>query len=339
MKRKLIYSVLFIGLALLAIYLFYFRPVTNKETKLRLGYDTTSIVDAPIIIANDTGIFSKHGLNVELITLQSSKELQQALAAGTMDIGSSGATNFFIPISKGAPVKIIAASTVSPTLVFVDPKSNIKTFGDLINKNVAARVGSISNFSLGYALVKENINFSSIKFTDIDSITRPIALMNKKIVDAAVAGADDLKTYSDLGAVVLEEWNTKGYANKPFPRSDIAVNTNFLNSNKKMVGLFIDAFIESQKFIKDNPDEAARIVAEHVKKGTEGVNDFSAEDVKQAWEGTKYVLWYEPSDLVEISKVAKEIGDIKSSLTLDQIYDSSFEAKLKNAQSEIYPTN
>jgi ABC-type nitrate/sulfonate/bicarbonate transport system substrate-binding protein len=338
MKKPLIYTISLVCLVVIAVALFFFKYAPVKEKVLRIGYDTSSIVDAPIIVANDAGIFSKHNLKVELFTFQSSKEVQQALAVGKLDIASSGATNFFIPISKNAPIKIISASTVSPTLVFVDPKSNIKKFSDLANKKVAARIGSISNFALGYALVKENIDFNSIKFIDVDSTVRPLALMDKKIVDAAVAGADDLKTYSDLGAVVFDEWNTKGYANKPFPRTDIAVNTDFLKANKKTVGQFIDAFIESQKFIKDSPDEAADVVAKHVKKGTEGVVDYSVDDVKQAWNGTKYVLWYEPSDLVEISKVAQAIGDIKSPLTLDQIYDPSFEEKLKDAQSKVYPT-
>jgi len=340
MKRKIFYGVwCCIGSALLAVSLFYLwlRPV--NETSLRIGYNIGSVTHAPIMVAHDAGIFDKHKLKVELVPLKSGQEIQQALALGMIDIGSAGATNFFIPISKGAPIKIIAPSSSSPTQVFVRPDNKIKTINDLVGKAIASKLGESSNLALGYALSKDNISFSSIKIVDIEKTLRPIALMEKKIVDAAVAGEYEKKIYLDHGAVIFEEWKTKGYTNKSFPRTVIAVSSDFMAKNKKTVKLFIDAFIESQKYIKDHPDEAARIVAKHIETGSEGVIKFSTDDIKEAWQETKYVLWYEPSDLVEISKIEKEMGIIDSVLTLDQIFDLSFEKKLKDAQNEIYPIN
>jgi NitT/TauT family transport system substrate-binding protein len=273
---------------------------------------------------------------LELIPFKGGKEVQQALAMGSIDIGSAGATNFFIPIAKGSPIKIIAPLAVSPTLVFVDPSSNIKTFDDLVGKTIASRIGQSSNISLGYALRKENIPINTITFEDIEGNLRPLALMEKKVVDVAVAGEYNEKIYLDYGAVVFEEWITKGYADKPMPRTVIAVNTDSLEKNKEEISSFIDAIIESQRYIKDNPDDAAVIISKQIEEATEGAVVFSVEELKEQWKTVKYVLWYEPSDVVEISKVAQEIGDIQTALSVEQIFDLSFEEKLKNAQDEIY---
>ncbi len=337
MKRKNLYILLLVLLILLV--LIYIRYMPDSEQKLRIGYDTTSIIDGPIIIAYETGIFNKYSIKIEPISARSGAEIAQGLASGQMDLGSTGPIDLFIPISKGAPIQIIAPSAVSPTLLFVNPEKNIKTFEDLIDRKIGARIGSISTFALGYVLLKENISLESVELINIDSTNRPIALMEKKIVDAAVAGQDDKKTYSNYGAVVLEEWESEGYSNKAFPRTNIAVNTNFMNKNKKAINSFIDAFIEAQKFIKENPDESARIITKHIKERTDGVNDFSIEEIKDSWKGTKYTLWYNPQDLVEISRVATEIGDLKAPLDSDQFFDLSFEEKLKNAQEEIYPAD
>lgn len=336
MKRKLLLTFGILVL-LLFVSVLYIQLTPHQDDNItRIGYNVESLNHGPIMIAYETGIFDKHKLKVELVPLKSGKEIQQTLAIGRIDLGSAGATNFFIPISKGAPVKIIAPLAVSPTQVFVRPDDNIKKINDLVGKTIASRLGESSNLALGYALRKENISLSSIEFVDIDKNIRPIALMEKKIVDAVVAGEYEEKIYLDYGAVLLEEWKTKGYANKSFPRTVIAVNSNFMNENKKTISLFIGAFIESQKFIKDNPDEAAKIIAKHIEEGSEAAIRFSVEDIKDSWKELKYVLWYEPYDFVEISKIAEEIGDIESALSLNQIFDLSFEKKLKNAQAKIY---
>ncbi len=339
MKKKFFYSAGAILLAGLAVLLFNHRLDTATEATFKIGYNLESVNHAPIMVAYDAGIFNKHKLKVELVPLKSGKEIQQALAIGRIDVGSAGATNFFIPITKGAPVKIIAPSTASPTSIFVRPDGTITTFNDLAGKNIASRIGESSNLALGYALRKENISLDSINFLDIEKNLRPIALMEKKIIDAAVAGEYEEKKYLDYGAVPFAEWAAKGYAKKSFPRTVIAVNSNFVSKNKKTIGLFIDAFIESQKFIKDNPDEAAKIIARHIEEASKGAIKFSVADVKESWQETKYILWHEPADFVEISEVAKEIGDIETALTLDQIFDFSFAKKLINAQNKIYATD
>ncbi|MEK6825320.1 MAG: ABC transporter substrate-binding protein [Nanoarchaeota archaeon] len=337
MKKELI--ILWILIVLLAtLTLLYSQFNLSRDSVIRIGYNMESFNSGPIMIAYEADLFDKHNLKVELVLLKSGREVQQALATGRIDMGSAGATNFFIPISKGAPIKIIAPSTVSPTRIFVRPDGKVKTFNDLVGKSIASRKGESSNLALGYALKKEGISFNAMEFIDIDKNIRPIALIRNKIVDAVVVGKYEEKIYLDYGAIPLEEWDTKGYVNKSFPRTVIAVNSNFMNKHKDSIDSFIDAFIESQKFIKDNPDEAAGILAKHLEQGSDGAIKFSTENIKDSWRDLKYILWNDPDDFLEISKIEKEIGDLDSDLILDQIFDLSFEEKLKNAQNEIYET-
>lgn len=290
------------------------------------------------MIAHDKGFFTKHGIKAKLVPLKSGKEVKQAISLGQIDIGSGGATNFFVPISKGAPVKIIAPSTTAPTHMYIRPDGGVKKFRDLIGKTIATTPGSSSNFALLYALSKENINTGQITFVDVEKKYRPIALMEKKIVDAAMAGEHDALFLEEAGAVPFPEWQKKGYLNKQFPHTVIAVNTDFLATNPEKAEAFIDAFIETQSFIKSNPDEAAELLATHISSVTGGAVVFSPEDIKEVWKTIEYNLWDEPDILVDMSKIAKETGEIEKELTLDEIYDLQFRKKLKDAQAEIYGT-
>lgn len=328
-------------IVVLTLVLYFGTEILNgdsqaRPTVLRIGYNVDSINHAPIMVAADAGIFTKHKLNVELAPLKSGKEIQQALALGRIDIGSAGATNFFIPISKGAPVKIIAPSTLSPTYVFVRPDGGIKSFSDLNGKTIASRAGESSNWALRQALEKEGVEINSVQFLDIDKTLRPIALMEKKIVDAAVAGEYEDAVYKAAGAVIFDEWSKKNYINLSLPRTVIAVNTDFSNSNPKLIGWFIEAFIESQKYIKDNQDQAADMVSNHIQKGTNGAGGSSPMEIKEAWKGVKYTLWYDPSAFTELARLAKEVGDIEKNITLEQIMDLRFEKTLSKSQNDVY---
>ena len=317
------------------------NDLTKENNLIRVGYMVGNINFAPFFVTYIKDFFNSHNVTVEAIILNSGDEIKIALAAGQIDIALGGVTDFFIPISKGVPIKIIAPLASAQTYLFVRPDSKIKTFEDLLGKTIAARPGSVTGYNIRYVLEKENIDANKIEFVSIDKVYRPIALMDKKIVDAVPIGEDELAKFSESGAIPHEGWVAKGYANQLLPENVIAINENFKLSNSLLVEHFIDAIIDGHKFIKSNPDEAAQIVSTYIKKESGDAFVLSPENIITIWKNKKleYVLWSDPAIFAEMSKIAVEIEQIESSLTVDQIFDLSFEQKLKEAQNEIYPAN
>jgi NitT/TauT family transport system substrate-binding protein len=297
---------------------------------------------APFYIAYTEGFFNKHNVKIETIALSSGSEVKQALSAGQIDIGFAGASNFFIPISKGVPIKVIAPMSFTHTYLYVRPDNKTRTFEDLTGKTIAISPGGINEYEIRRILKKEKIDASKINFVNIiDKVNRPIALMDKKIVDAVPIDYEDLPRYSKLGAVPLEEWGTKGYDNQYKLDTVIVVNEDFKLSHPLLVEQFIDSLIEGHEFMKSKPQESAAIVSSYIKKDTNGALAYVPGDLNAMWEKKilLYTLWDDPENLVEMSKIAAEIGQIDKNLTLEQIYDLSFEGKLKDAQNEIYSNN
>ena len=342
MKRKIFYSTLFICLALLAVALFSVWPKPAPQTNLiKFGYMPGNMNGAPFYIALAKGFFEEYNIKIEIVPLSSGSEVKQAISAGQINLGFAGASNFFIPISKGVPIKVIAHMSFTHTYLYVGP-NDIKTFKELEGKSIAISPGGINEYEIRRILKKENVDTDKINFVNIiDKINRPIALMEKKIVDAVPIDYEDLAKYSEFGAVPLEEWGTKGYDNRYKLDTVIVVNEEFKQAHPLLVEQFIDGLIDGHRFIKSNPKEAAAIVSSYIETDTSGALKYLPENLEKMWENEilTYTLWDDPMALVGMSEIAAQIGQIDSILTLDQIYDLTFQDKLKNAQNEIYQAN
>ena len=115
---------------------------TLKLTVGQRGLWDTSISD----VGQRAGIFKKHGLTLDILYTQGSGETQQAVIAGSVDIGVSvGVMGALGAYSKGAPVRIIGNEITGAGDLFwyVRADSPIKTIQDFNGKTIAfSTVGS-----------------------------------------------------------------------------------------------------------------------------------------------------------------------------------------------------
>lgn len=317
----------------------------DKVIKIGAGATIAGLPSAPIIIAQEKGFFSKHGLKTEMILLKSGGEVKQALATGSIDVGSMAIADFLIANAKNAPVKMLALESLTSLYLFVNPNSNIATFSDLNNKTIAARPDGSAALVLRFISGKENFDFNSLKFIQLEEIYYPIALMEKKTVDAIPDIPDVEKMMKEAGAVIHRQWEENGYTKVSSPgatiTASIAANTDFMSKNPKAIEPFVEAYIEGHRFIKDNPNEAAALLSQYFNKVSAGAITLSKEEIKKSWEdgNLEYALWYDNNNLVEISEIANKTGLIERAPTLEEMLDTRFQEKLKSAQSEVYGTN
>jgi ABC-type nitrate/sulfonate/bicarbonate transport system substrate-binding protein len=91
-------------------------------------------------IGIQTGIFAKHGLEIEASDATGDAKLQQALTADSLDVGiGSGPGMAFM--AKGVPAKAVAAMAGVPRnmAVMVGYNSTAKTVDDLKGRSSASR--------------------------------------------------------------------------------------------------------------------------------------------------------------------------------------------------------
>jgi NitT/TauT family transport system substrate-binding protein len=109
---------------------------TLKLTVGQRGNWASSVAE----VGQRAGIFKKHGLELELLYTQGSGETQQAVIAGSVDIGvAAGTLGVMSAFGKGAPVRIIGAETTgaSDLYWYVKSDSPVRTIKDFEGRSVA----------------------------------------------------------------------------------------------------------------------------------------------------------------------------------------------------------
>jgi len=113
-------------------------------------------------IGQRVGIFKKHGLVLEMVYTQGAGETQQAVIAGSVNIGiGAGVMGVLGAYSKGAPVRIISAETTGARDLYwyVKADSPIKSLKDADGKVLAYSTSGSSTHGIVTAFMKQyNLN-------------------------------------------------------------------------------------------------------------------------------------------------------------------------------------
>jgi len=333
-------------LVLLMVVVYYRAPAakeSNNEVpkvlpKIKIGYKLTNLDAIPQVLAYEKGYFKEQGVDAELIVLEGS-DAPTAVVSGQVDVVLAGPPRFYGPIEKGAPVKIIAPASNTPSELFVRPNSGINTFKDLEGKRISFGTGGSTNeLLLRYVLTKENVDLKKVKFLNMDNQYLHSMLMEKKSLDAIfIKDAGFADAAKKLGAVVMPGWVNNNYE-KNNTAAIVAINTDYLNSNEVAVRGFFKATIEADRYLRSNLNDSAAIITKYYRDKTTGVVEIKPEEFAGfITEGQlSYPLWDDPTLVIEMARISGELGLTKRILTLEELYDLRFKDILEPAQHEIY---
>lgn len=343
--KKILSAAMLAILILAAGYYVYFKKTNGPEeektqnlSEIKIAYSTESLQGASIVIAFEKKYFEKYDLSPKMIPLKGGREVVQAMISGQAEFGTATIVNFVPAMAKDAPIRIIAGPVSSPAYVLVRPNENIKSFTDLYGKTIAVPPKGANELALKVVLSEENVDVSKIKLLNIEKTYNMSALFGTKEADAVVVSEQDVEQLMKKGAIILPAWEEKGYLKNMPPRNFIAANEDFINQHEDIVRRFLEACIDAERLIKNNPQEAAEILAEHTKKESGGAVNYEAADILEKWQNKTIVnaLWQDPSVAMRFVEKAKEVGIIDKELTQSQAFDTRFRDMLEAAQNEIY---
>ena len=126
--------------------------------RVRIGYSSISGAYIPIWVAHDGGLFTKEGLEDQIVLIPSGTQLAQVTVAGEIDIGSLNGSSAIAAALQGADLKIIGNSG-NKMIFSLYVKPEIKNVESLKGKKIGiTRYGSAPDISIRYVLRKYNIN-------------------------------------------------------------------------------------------------------------------------------------------------------------------------------------
>src|SRR5215470_6401453 len=133
-------------------------PASAQET-LRLAAGQRGNWDTSVAeLGQRSGIFRKHGLVLDILYTQGGGETQQAVIAGSVDIGvAAGVMGVFSAYAKGAPVRILGAETTGGADLFwyVRADSAVASLKDSAGKTIAYSTNGSSTHGIVTAFMKQ----------------------------------------------------------------------------------------------------------------------------------------------------------------------------------------
>ena len=226
---------------------------------LKLGHSTW-VGYGPFYIARDKGFFKEEGVDVELVIMEDTPIKMGALMAGQLDLVASTVDEFPIYMKPGIALHYVLAVDNSKGGDGIVANKDIADIKGLKGKKVAFEEGSVSQFFLNALLKDAGMTQADIEPVNMAATDAGVAFAAKQ-VDAAVTWEPALSQGAKAphGKLLLSS------ADKPGLITDVVAATTDTIANKKDdIKGFVRAWYKALAFIKSNPDEANKIMAQGV---------------------------------------------------------------------------
>ncbi|WLG93803.1 ABC transporter substrate-binding protein [Pseudomonas sp. FP198] len=305
--------------------------VAGEAKPLRVGY-VFAMANAPALIAEKQGYFRDEGLNVDLKALGDGPVIQQALAAGELDVAYVGTPPVYQWFSRGLQSRILAKVNYGQAAVIVDAKSPITQLEALKGKKLAGvKKGSGMDVLLRGYVLKEKAGLDPDK--DLDIIDMPPGNMNaaleRGIVDAAFSWEPFVSQSVLRGSSrILLDVNQ---ALPQYPWYVVIALPKTLQERPEDVVKLLRAHRKAIAFLNEQPVESNRLIAEAFKlqavQGIDGKTIAPEAIVAQARTRLGWSADLEESDIQFIQRLmnySHDLGFIDTTLKTEQIVDTSY---------------
>lgn len=159
----------------------------QSQDRVRIGLSSISATSGSIWVAEEKGLFKKHGLDAEVIIIGGgASRVVSSLIAGEIQLSVGGGDAVIRSHLKGADT-VLVASPMKTGLQRMMVRPDVKTPADLKNKRIAVtRFGSASHWVLQLFLRKWGMRSEDIQILQLGSSPAMFASLEKGGVDGAV---------------------------------------------------------------------------------------------------------------------------------------------------------
>ncbi len=274
----------------------------------------------PPDVALAKGIFKANGIHVELSSFAGSAKLQQAMAAGAMDIGlGSGPELAFV--AKGSPELAVAAFAGPPDgLVLVVRKDGpIHTVADLKGTTISvSSVGSLTEWVVRETSRQQGWGPDGINIVFLGDIIGQIAALKTKQTDGMsndIASATHLEQ-DNIGRIVL----SFGKIAPDFIIHATFATNEIMQKRPDQLRAFLKAWFETIAWMRKNKDETVKIVMP-VMHQPQDVVERAYDVVMPTFSDTGK---FEPKALAVLSRSFEQMNLLPSGTDLSKTYTEKF---------------
>src|SRR5262245_3379844 len=245
----------------------FLSPRAMAQDKMRLGLSSVSALHSAVWIAEQKGLFRKHGIEAEVIvTGQGGTAGISALLANDIQMVNSAGDVLVAAALRGGDT-VMVASVVNKGLQRLVTKPEIKTPADLKGKRVGVtRIGAVSHSVLLMMLQRWKMSVNDVQVLQLGSSPNMLASLDKNGIEGAVLTIPSMFVAEDRGyRVLLDMADTDIY----YLHTMVATTRQYIKNNRDKVSRFLRGYVEGIAFVKNNKKESLDIVKKKLRIGPE----------------------------------------------------------------------
>ncbi len=250
------------GLAALAISLAAAAAPAQELTPFKIGIGAPIVPSLPIYLADEAGLYEKHGLDAEVIDVDGGTRALQILLAGEIDFAQAGMSSTVQANREGADLRVITATAnTMPVVVFTRPE--IKSAADLKGKTaVVSTFGGEADAAIGLALAELGMTRDDITIVQLGNTSQRLA--------AVLAGTADASAISEpiasrARAMGLNPLVDLAAAKAPWLYDAGVVRRQSLTEDRETMKSFVKALIEAAYLGRADPERAKALIGRVMK--------------------------------------------------------------------------
>jgi NitT/TauT family transport system substrate-binding protein len=258
-----------------------FAAFAQPRTRLRVGYLHTPAVDGQIWLGQQSGAWSKRGLDLELIQFTTGLELFQAMIGGSLDVLSTGAVVSNFPARGQGRVFLLNNIEYATAQLWVRDDA-IKSVADLKGRQIATTTGTTAHVFLDRALRSAKLDPTK----DVQIVNQRMAEAVTSFVSGAVPAVALWVPFDQTVKSKVPNARKVVDASAFFPEAAImggwAARNDFYDANKPALTSLIAGWTEVNDAMLANFDAAAETLQKTQYK------DVPLADFKESMKFSKY---------------------------------------------------
>lgn len=279
---------------------------------------------APLVLALETGIFKKNGLDVSIRKIPQ-KERHLAIASGDIQCAATSTETWIVWNANGVPTTQIFKMDQGMGADGIVARPGIDKVSDLKGKTVGVSApGTNPYFALAWILKKNGLSMKDIKTVTLE----PAQAANTFVTGRS--GLDAAATYEPyLGLVRAQPESGKLIADSKEYKmvfDTFGCTPEYLKENPKAAQALTDSFFEALELMETDKERAFTIMGKDVKQTAA---QFEESQSKIKWadreDNRKFFNGEIQAFNEEAAILLKEVGVIREiPANLDRIYDKQF---------------
>lgn len=306
-------------LALLALMLIT-RAAAAQDLTLRAVYNALSGVMAPLWVAADAGLFTKHGVTVDVKYLAATSAVQ-AMVGGGEEVGFVGNQGIDAKI-EGADLIYIASGL--PTFVFqLYSRPEIKTIADLKGKVIAVTQPAASTDYATRMLLRRN-GLDPDKDVKILYAQDSINVINTVLTGNAAAGINSHPNALKLKAAGMRTLVDITELKIPFLFTGMLSSPKVVRDKNEALTRYLRAYIEAMALIRRDKEITIKSIGRFLKSTDREALESTYEEYKNVFPTTPLMTAAEVQAVLDVAKSPKA-----KSMKPQEFFDNSIVQRIQ----------